>query len=385
MGRWRTLLLGTLGACLVLSAHSAGGGTELTFRNDARGAYASYRFKKGDTVWTDVVRRFTSRTDAVNDAESVKRVLKRSGIADATTIRTGTEIKIPVELVAANFRAVRGAAAAKPLAGVVVILDPGHGGVDPGAGGRRGVYEDEVVYDIVCRAKRILEQETAAAVYVTLRDKTRGYAPTPVRTNFPRDRDEYIQTTPVYQNLDSTVGLHLRWYLANSLYRAALRRGTPSDKVIFTSFHADDLSRNARGAMVYVPGAALCKGHYSKTGRTYRKFAEVRERPEVAFTKRTRERSEQRSRELAGDLLAALRTARVKVFSNKPVRDRIVRRRAPFVPAVLRYNAVPAKVLIECGNLNNARDRQNLGDPTFRERVARAYVEALIAYTSRRP
>ena len=100
------------------------------------------------------------------------------------------------------------------------------------------------------------------------------------------------------------------------------------------------------------------------------------------FTKRERRRSERLSREFAGDLLRALRGARVKVFANEPVRDRIVRRRA-FVPAVLRYNAVPTKVLVECGNLNNSRDRQNLGDPTFRERFARAYVEALIAFASR--
>ncbi len=383
MGCCRALLFGALVSGIVLSAGPATAGDELIFREDSRGPYASYTLKQGENVWRHVVRRFTSRTDGVSDEDAVALVLERSGIKDARRIRPNAEVKIPIELLASTYRRADAAPAArKPLAGVVVIIDAGHGGIDTGARGRDGVYEDEVVYDIMCRVKRILERDTAATVHVTIRDKSRGFAVTGTRTNFPRDRDEYIQTSPTYQNLDSTVGLHLRWYLANSRYRAARDRGIASDRVVFTSFHADDLARNARGAMVYVPDEALCAGTYGKGGRTYRRFAEVRERPKVAFTKRERQRSERLSREFAGDLLGALRGARIKVFANEPVRDRIVRRRA-FVPAVLRYNAVPTKVLIECGNLNNSRDRRNLGDPTFRERFAQAYVEALIAFASK--
>ena len=89
------------------------------------------------------------------------------------------------------------------------------------------------------------------------------------------------------------------------------------------------------------------------------------------------------STELAETLVGVLGRARIKVFENKPVRDRIVRGRRSFVPAVLRYNAVPAKVLIECGNLSNVRDRENLADPVFREQFAKAYVNALIVYASK--
>ena len=383
MGCCRARLFRILVICIVLSGGPAAVAGELTFHTDSRGTYANYRLKDNETVWTHVVRRFTSRTDGVSDAESVKRVLERSGIANDRVIPSNAEIKIPIELLAKQYRRAEPERAPKPLDGVVVILDAGHGGIDTGARGRNGVYEDEVVYDIMCRAKRLLERETGATVHVTIRDKSRGFATTAVRTNFPRDPDEYIQTTPAYQNLDATIGLHLRWYLANSRYRAALGKGVASDRVIFTSFHADDLASNLRGAMVYVPGARLCGGMYGKSGRSYTRFAEVRERRTVSFTTRERARSERLSREFAEEFLRALRGAGIKVFANKPIRDCIVRRRA-FVPAVLRYNAVPTKVLVECGNLSNSRDRRNLGDPTFRERLARAYVDALIGFTSKK-
>ena len=383
MGCCRALLFGTVVLSIVLSAGAACSAGELTFLEDSRGPYVSYRLGRGETIWTHVVRRFTSRTDNVSDAESVERVLERSGIEDPTRLPANAEIKIPIELLAAKYQREREKHLAKPLAGVVVILDAGHGGVDTGAPGRNGLYEDEIVYDIMCRAKRILERETAATVHVTIRDKSRGFAETALRDNFPRDTDEYIQTTPPYRNLDWKVGLHLRWYLANSRYRAALRRGVASDRVIFTSFHADDLDWRLRGATIYIPGARFCRGTYSKSGRPYTRFREWRERPDVAFTKRELERSEKLSLEFAEDLARALRRADIRLLPNKPIRDHIVRR-SEFVPVVLRYNAVPTKVLVECGNLRNSRDRYNLGNPTFREKFARVYVNALVAFTSKR-
>ena len=50
------------------------------------------------------------------------------------------------------------------------------------------------------------------------------------------------------------------------------------------------------------------------------------------------------------------------------------------MPAVLRYNAVPAKLLLEVCNLANVEDRALLTTRAFRQRVAASVVDGLLSY-----
>jgi N-acetylmuramoyl-L-alanine amidase len=50
------------------------------------------------------------------------------------------------------------------------------------------------------------------------------------------------------------------------------------------------------------------------------------------------------------------------------------------VPAVIRYNIVPTKVLVEVANLKNRDDVRLVADHEFRERYAAAFVQALKQY-----
>ncbi|MGW8272055.1 MAG: N-acetylmuramoyl-L-alanine amidase family protein, partial [Thermodesulfovibrionales bacterium] len=52
----------------------------------------------------------------------------------------------------------------------VVVIDPGHGGRDPGAIGRRGLQEKDVALDVALKLKRILETKYAVKVYLTRED-----------------------------------------------------------------------------------------------------------------------------------------------------------------------------------------------------------------------
>ena len=52
----------------------------------------------------------------------------------------------------------------------LVMLDPGHGGNDPGAIGTRGTFEKEVTLDIAHEVARILADRTNVAVKLTRRD-----------------------------------------------------------------------------------------------------------------------------------------------------------------------------------------------------------------------
>ena len=62
------------------------------------------------------------------------------------------------------------------------------------------------------------------------------------------------------------------------------------------------------------------------------------------------------------------------------MRDHIIRNRSEWVPAVLRYNSVPAKMLLEVCNLNNDLDRRLLQTRAYRQRVAGAVLAGLLAY-----
>jgi len=54
--------------------------------------------------------------------------------------------------------------------GRIVVIDPGHGGRDPGAIGRRGIKEKDIVLDIAKQLKKILESKYAVKVVLTRED-----------------------------------------------------------------------------------------------------------------------------------------------------------------------------------------------------------------------
>ena len=58
----------------------------------------------------------------------------------------------------------------------------------------------------------------------------------------------------------------------------------------------------------------------------------------------------------------------------------MIRGGGEWVPAILRYNRIPARVLVEVCNLNNPEDRRLLQTRRYREKVAEALVAALVEF-----
>ncbi|HQE61492.1 MAG TPA: N-acetylmuramoyl-L-alanine amidase, partial [Candidatus Latescibacteria bacterium] len=135
--------------------------------------------------------------------------------------------------------------------------------------------------------------------------------------------------------------------------------------------------------MVYVPSARHSKGRYS-AGTRYAIYHEVSERPTVSYSYNERLRSQALSSGFADALCQRLRSANVGVHGRKPVRGYIIRRSGggEWVPAILKYNAAPTKILVEIGNIRNENDAANMRDPAWRERFASAYVDAVISHFS---
>ncbi|MCL4691660.1 MAG: N-acetylmuramoyl-L-alanine amidase [Candidatus Hydrogenedentes bacterium] len=366
--------------------------------------YAVYRLKPGEALYTAVVVRFTDFRENADILRACDTVQDESRIKDVHDMKPGTEIYIPVDMLSDRFKPegsrarkeyeatiaeadrLRGQVTTKDLDGIVVILDPGHGGKDIGTSTINHaytLYEDEVNYDIMCRVKRILETQTRAKVYVTMLDPNQGYEPQDVE-RFVLDEDEVVLSTPNYWNENSKISANLRWYVANSIYRKETKAGVDPRKIIFTSFHCDALFNDKlRGAMVYLPGAAYRKDR--ETGwppGAYDNYAEYKEQPEARSTAEERRRDEALSRNFAMTLLDELGKAQIKRHNvGDPIR-RVIRQDGgkEYVVAVLRNTMVPTKVLVECANLTNPTDCKWVSQPWWRERFAEAYVEALKAY-----
>jgi N-acetylmuramoyl-L-alanine amidase len=372
---------------------------ELVFATDAQGPHAVYTLKRGEALYTAVVVRFTDFRDHKDILEVCDTIQRRSGITDVRKMRVGQVIRIPVDLLSDRFAPVgserrqaydamlaeaerlRGQrVASKELDGVVVIIDPGHGGRDYGAA-CHGLYEDELTYDIACRLKRILERDTRARVHMTLRDPSQGFTPSDARTDV-HDTDEVLLTPPPYENQDARISANLRWYLANHIYRKERAAGVDERKMVFISIHCDMLfNTTLRGAMVYVPGAQYRRDSETPSGSIYDRFAETRGHRTFTSTAPERRRDEALSHNFAETLLEAMRKHNppLKVHSaSQPIRN-VIRQSGgrAYLPAVLRNCAVPTKVLIEVANMNNATDRGHLANPEWREWLASAIANAL--------
>jgi len=371
---------------------------KLVFDHDEKGRYAVYRLRKGEALYSAVVVRFTGRLDAVDVNELARAIAARSYIEDVHAIPVGFPVKIPLEYLSEEFlpkddprsleRAREKAESAqfaraeiaRGLAGVRVILDAGHGGGDTGTL-HAGVWESTYVYDVACRLKRVLTEKTRAEVLMTTRDAVLGWK-VPERDSLPGSRAQLLLTDPAYSLQDPAVGVNLRWYLANSLIRRPGPDGTkvPPERTVFISLHADSLHPSVRGAMVYVPGERYLRDRYGKTGLAYAGYREVKEQPVVSFNRKERFTSEGASTALANGIIAALLEAGLPVHSFSPVRTHVIRGGREWVPAVLRYNKVPNRVLVELANLGNEEDRALMRTRVFRDSLAEALAAAVVSF-----
>lgn len=372
----------------------------LSYKSDRSGPVAVYRLKKGETIYTSVVMRFTDYADNADVIKASESIARRSGIKDMRDIDAGESILIPVAMLSDRYqpkgtgariayeeslqesaRLKKAVVRSKDLAGVVVILDPGHGGRDYGASYRKsGLYEDEINYDIVMRIKSILERETDAVVHTTMIDRSSGHRSSD-RNSFTYDQDEELLTSPRHRNNEgSDVSANLRWMMVNSIYDAERKRGVSSRNIVFTSIHTDSIfNASHRGAMIYIPGAKHRRSEEVRRDRVYAKYAEGRSHNVFASTSSERRTDEALSRNFANLVMDELGKHRVKRHDGgNAIRSKIQRTTTKvYVPAVIRNTKVPTKILIETANLQNAQDRQRLADPWWREQFAKGYVAAL--------
>ena len=377
------------------TATAGGPSPFVRYGSDQEGKFATYRLKAGEALYSSVVMRFTGHLFATDVNELVREIEQRNRIGNVRDLPVGYEVKIPLDLLSARYlppdhprrlewEAQRSAGEqiendvlALDLDGVTVVLDAGHGGRDIGAP-VGGLWESNYVYDIMLRTKRLLESRTAATVAPTTREgQAFRIADSDV---LPQSRNHTVLTDPPYRIDNARVATNFRWYLANWVYGQRRKAGVEPGQVIFISIHADSLHPSLRGAMVYIPGLVGITNNYGKSGAPYTSRREVKAAPRVSFTRNERTTSKGLSRDLAEHVLGSFGRSDLTVHDNGPVRDRIVRGRRVYVPAQLRFNRVPAKILLEVCNLGNERDRRLMKTRAYRQRVAEAIVDGILSY-----
>lgn len=343
---------------------------QLEYRNGV----AVYRLKKGEALYSAVVMRFTG----VDEAEEVLRiadeVAKLSGIKDVTKIPAGYPVKIPRDLLLPEYlpkdsaerrqweeeqRAVEAAEVkveAPKLEGIYIVLDAGHGGKDTGAIAG-GLWESTYVYDIYIRLHNLLKERTKAQVYPLVQDNKSRFTVVP-SDRLPQHRRHSVLTSPPYGLDDPQKGVNLRWKMANQKMAELKKKGVPPENVVFLSIHADALHPSVRGATIYIPGATYAKAPSRKEAL----------------------RAEALSKALAEGTIDSLYRSGVAIHPYQPIRNRIIRTRRYWLPAVLKMNYIPTKLLVEVANLNNPQDREAIATQAFRQTFAESVMDALVSF-----
>ncbi len=336
--------------------------------------YAIYVLKKGEALYSSVVVRFTGIDDAQEVINLAQEIAKNSGIEDVTKIPANYPIKIPKDLILPKYlpkeslerqewerreKEVEEAfepVEAPKLEGVYIILDAGHGGSDTGAIAG-GVWEATYTYDIYNRLYNLLTEKTEAKVIPLVQDKKSKFKVID-RDVLPQHRSHIILSNPPEKLNDSQKGVNMRWKLANMNYSRLINEKVDKNKILFISIHSDALHQSIRGATFYIPGASYMKALWG----------------EEAIE------GESQSRKLAKELLKSFKNNEINLHPYEPIREKIIRYKKYWLPAVLKMNLVPTKILIEILNLNNEEDRKNLLSKEFREKLSQAIFDGIVSY-----
>ncbi|MGL5734770.1 MAG: N-acetylmuramoyl-L-alanine amidase, partial [Beijerinckiaceae bacterium] len=224
----------------------------------------------------------------------------------------------------------------------LIVIDPGHGGVDPGAMGKGGMTEKQLVFDVAQKVRDRLEAGGRFRVRMT------------------RDRDVFV-----------TLG-----------ERVATARRVQAD--LFVSIHADMIAghRDVRGASIYT-------GSEKATDAEAARLAESENRADAAGGVD----SSDDVRSDVADILSDLTRRETRVFSHRFARtlgaqmgEALPMHKKPLREAgfkVLRAPDVPS-VLVELGYLSNSTDAEFLVSSAGQDKASDAISKAIESFFQKR-
>ena len=220
-----------------------------------------------------------------------------------------------------------------------IILDPGHGGRDPGAVGPGGIYEKNIVLAIAKATKAEIERRMDVNVILT------------------RDRDIFIPL------------------------KGRTEKANEAGGKLFVSIHVDaNRVKSLRGHTVYFMGPAKTEDarEVAQFENSVIKFEESQnEYDELSNAAFILAANAQNSYNKESQDFAAMLNEELKAASN--LKGYGVRQAGFYV----LYGASMPNILIETGFMTNARDRQNLLTSSYQKSLAKAICNSIIRFKER--
>jgi N-acetylmuramoyl-L-alanine amidase len=220
---------------------------------------------------------------------------------------------------------------------VMVVLDPGHGGIDPGAT-RDGQTEAALMLTFARELKELLIRDGRFSVVLTRDDDV--FVPLESRTSIARD----------------------------------------ADADIFLSLHADALAEGeAQGATVYTlaedandaASAALAERHDRDDLLAGLDLSDQDDVVAEVLMDMARTETLPRTDRLAKAIIGAIEGAEIRMHRQPQQSGGFSVLKSPDIPSVL----------LELGFLSSARDYSRLTDPDWRKRMAEAILAALVTWS----
>lgn len=215
----------------------------------------------------------------------------------------------------------------------VIALDPGHGGIDPGAI-RKGVAEKDIALSFALELRDALRADGRFDVFLT------------------RSGDHYVSLS---ERVRTAQALDAKLFL--SLHANTVTEGRASGSTVYTL--SEDASDEAAEQLADLENRAdLRAGLELETAV---------DTVAAALVNLARLETDLRSRKLAESLVSELRDD-VGVLKTRPHRSADFR--------VLKAPDMPS-VLLELGFLSNAKDRANMTNPEWRTKAAAAVANGI--------
>jgi N-acetylmuramoyl-L-alanine amidase len=216
-----------------------------------------------------------------------------------------------------------------------IVLDPGHGGKDPGAIGKKGLMEKDVVLDIAKRLKKLLVEKADKKVYLT------------------REDDTFIR-------LDQ---------------RPAIASGKGAD--LFISIHVNsNTKRSSRGIETYTLNFSSDKW----AAKTAARENMASENSISGLEKTLRDLLAQGNNEISLELAHSVQKQLVKTLKTDYSKiDDLGVKGAPFI---VLMNSRVASILAEVSFISNPDEEKRLRTPEYRQKIAEGLYEGIKRYIS---